>query len=65
MAVVTRWCAGNGKHSLEEVTAKLKADFDTCEALLHKSGAYLAGPTPTAANCMLWAFLDLVRSGSS
>jgi glutathione S-transferase len=51
---------GIGSFSLEEVTEKLKRDFDACEALLQKSGAYLTGPTPTEADCMLWAFLDVV-----
>ena len=50
-----------GRHSLEEVTAKLARDLDVCEALLQHSAAYLSGATPAAADCMLWAILDMVR----
>lgn len=52
---------GIGRHSSEEVAAKLARDFDTCETLLKKSGAYLSGATPTAADCMLFAIIDMVR----
>ena len=52
---------GMGRHSLEEVTAKLAQDLDACEALLQQSAAYLSGTSPTQADCMLWAILDMVR----
>ena len=52
---------GMGRHSLEEVTERLARDLDACQALLQQSGAYLSGATPTAADCMLWALLDMVR----
>ena len=52
---------GIGRHSLEEVTARLTRDLDACQALLQQSGAYLSGATPAAADCMLWALLDMVR----
>jgi glutathione S-transferase len=65
MVVVAGNVQGIGRFSLEEVTEKLKRDFVTCEALLQKSGAYLTGLTPTEADCMLWAFLDVVRRGCS
>lgn len=52
---------GMGRHSPEEIASKLQADFDVCEALLQQSGAYLTGSTPTEADCILWAFLDIVR----
>jgi glutathione S-transferase len=51
-----------GRHSLEEVTQKMKQDLDACEALLQSSGAYLSGPTPTPADCFLWALIDFVRA---
>ena len=54
-----------GRHSLEEVTAKMAKDLDSCEALLQQSGAYLSGATPAAADCMLWGLLDMVRDSPS
>lgn len=52
---------GMGRHSVEEVMSRLAQDFDTFEAMLQHSGSYLSGPTVTAADCMLWGILDMVR----
>jgi glutathione S-transferase len=51
---------GIGRHSLEEVVARMKADFEVCEALLTESGQYLTGETITQADCFLWGLLDMV-----
>lgn len=53
---------GMGRHSLEEVVARMRHDFECCEVMLARSGAFLSGPTITPADCFLWALLDMVRS---
>lgn len=44
----------------KEVEDKAAKDFGVCEELLSHS-QYLTGSTPTAADCFLFALLDLVR----
>ena len=46
--------------ALEEVEVRAGKDFDVVEELL-SHGPFLTGPSPTAADCFLFALLDLVR----
>jgi glutathione S-transferase len=45
---------------LEEIQGRAAKDFGVCEELLTHH-PFLTGPTPTAADCFLFALLDLVR----
>lgn len=49
---------GMGRHSIEEVKARLAVDLDACSELLQASGEYLTGSTPCQADCFLFAIID-------
>lgn len=51
---------GVERMTLQEVNDKVGQDFDVCEVFLAE-GPYLAGDSPSLADCFLFALLDLVR----
>lgn len=52
---------GIERMTLAEVNEKVGQDFDVCEEFLADS-PFLTGDSPTAADCFLFALLDLVRT---
>lgn len=45
----------------KEVEERAAKDFDVCDVLLSQA-PFLTGASPTAADCFLFALLDLVSS---